>query len=92
MGKREIRMGFVTANAEIIRKLDILRNEYGVSLNDFFVKTIAEKLRKLGCSFDDKSFTEKPMRKIAEKTQADRAWDEMQKLQKSFMQIQMRKK
>ena len=46
-----------------IEKLHTIREQYGISLNYFFVKTITEKLTELGRSFDDKT---KPMRKIIE--------------------------
>ena len=94
MAKDRIRMGFVTADAELIRKLDILSNEYGVSLNSFFTKIIAEKLQKLGCSFDDKSVKEKPKRKIStEQYQpAEQMWKSLNDIRSAITEIQMRKK
>ena len=88
MDKGRIRTGFVTANPEIITKLDILRNEYGISLNNFFAKAIAEKLQNLGYGFDDKSFREKDMRKPTPK----RKPSDMDNLIRSLQKIQMRKR
>lgn len=88
MDKARIRTGFVTANPEIIAKLDILRNEYGVSLNGFFVKAIAEKLSDLGYGFNDKSFRKKDVRKPTPRQKAS----DMDKLIMSLQKIQMRKR
>lgn len=87
MDKGRIRIGFVTANPEINAKLDILRNEYGISLNDFFIRTIAEKLKNLGCSFDDKSFAENELRKPNPK----KPKSDLDDLRSSLQRIQMRR-
>ena len=94
MAKDRIRMGFVTADAELIRKLDVLSNEYGVSLNSFFTKIIAEKLQKLGCSFDDKSFKGKQKRKISvEQYQpAEQMRKSLDDMRNAITRIQVRKK
>ena len=36
------------SNAEIVEKLRILQVERGISMNNFIIRAIAEKLRKLG--------------------------------------------
>lgn len=36
------------SNAEIVEKLRVLQVERGISMNNFIIRAIAEKLRKLG--------------------------------------------
>ena len=82
---------FSINDAILQEKLRIIKEDYGIPLNRFFVQTIAEKLEELGCSFDDKSLrkSEKPVRK---NKAVNPIADPVSELRKSFLDIAMRKK
>ena len=86
---------FGISDAIMQEKLRMIKDDYGISLNKFFVKIIAEKLNECGCSFDDKSLKNPVRKEIIKrkpKTIAEKDAESIKDLCDALWKIQMRRK
>lgn len=68
-------------DAEIVKKLDILRLERGISSNSFIIQAIAEKLRREGYLQGG----------VKEHKRKEKELSDLEQLRKSLQKISMRK-